>query len=108
YALHAHGLVTQAPVIITCFTDRRSPHARERITPAGRLVFVCVRSEVYFPWPGVTMAPPAQALCDYVYLSRRQGTALEALVTFRNRGRIRDADFARVLARYPKSVQEHV
>jgi hypothetical protein len=54
------------------------------------------------------MAPPAQALCDYVYLSRRQATAPEALVTFRNLERLRDADFPHILARYPASVQEHV
>jgi hypothetical protein len=108
YALYAHRLVTQAPVAITCFTDRRSPRARERVTPVGRLVFVCVRSGVYFPFFEGNMAPPAQALCDYVYLSRRQGTAPEALVTFRNLARIRDADFPRILARYPLSVQEHI
>ncbi|MGA2031476.1 MAG: hypothetical protein ABSG68_04405 [Thermoguttaceae bacterium] len=108
YALFGHHLVTQVPVAITCFTDRRSPRARERITPLGRLVFVCVRSSVYFPVPEGAIAPPAQALCDYVYLSRRQATAPEALVTFRNLGRIRGDDFPGILARYPASVQEHV
>jgi hypothetical protein len=108
YALFRHNLVTQMPVAITCFTDRRSPRARERTTPVGRLVFVCVRSGAYFPVPDGAIAPPAQALCDYVYLSRRQGTTPEALVTFRNLARVRDADFSGVLARYPISVQQHV
>ena len=108
YALYAHQIVTQAPVAITCFTDRRSPRGRERDTPLGRLVFACVRSAAYFPASARAMASPAQALCDYVYLSRRQGTAPEALVTFRNLARLRDADFPSVLARYPVSVQEHV
>jgi hypothetical protein len=108
YALYRYHLVTQVPVTMTCFTDRRSPRARERLTPVGRLVFVCVRSGVYFPVSEGAIAPPAQALCDYVYLSRRQGTAPETLVTFRNLTRIRDADFPRILARYPVSVQKHV
>ena len=108
YALFSHHLVTQMPVTITCFTDRRSPRARERVTPLGRLVFVCVRSGVYFPTSGGAIVPAAQALCDYVYLCRRQGTAPEALLTFRNLAGIRDADFPRILARYPNSVQEHV
>ncbi len=108
YALFGYHLVTQMPVTITCFTDRRSPRARERVTPLGRLVFVCVRSGVYFPVSAGAIAPAAQALCDYVYLSRRQGTAPEALVTFRNLARVRDAAFARILARYPTSVQKHV
>jgi hypothetical protein len=107
YALYCHNLVTQAPTAITCFTDRRSPRGQDRVTPVGRLVFVCVQSKAYFP-PQGAIAPPAQALCDYVYLSRRLATAPESLVTFRNLARVRDADFPRVLVRYPRSVQEHV
>ncbi|MEI8374037.1 MAG: hypothetical protein WCJ35_14520 [Planctomycetota bacterium] len=108
YALYGHQLVTQAPVTITCFTDRQNHRTRDRVTPAGHLVFVGVRSKVYFPVSEGAIAPPAQSLCDYVYLSRRQATSPEALVTFRNLARLRDADFPRILARYPVSVQEHV
>jgi hypothetical protein len=108
YALHQHNLITQAPTTVTCFTDRRSPRARERDTPAGRLVFVCVRSGVYAPVPGEVLAPPAQALCDYVYLSRRDGVRPEALVTFRNLHRLRTQEIPGLLARYPLTVQKHV
>lgn len=108
YALYVHGLVTQGPTTVTCFTDRRSPRARERQTPVGRFVFVCVRSGVYAPLPENTIAPPAQALCDYVYLARRQGVRPESLVTFRNLQRCRTADCADLLARYPITVQDHV
>ncbi|MFO7906701.1 MAG: type IV toxin-antitoxin system AbiEi family antitoxin domain-containing protein [Planctomycetota bacterium] len=108
YALYEYQMVTQVPGTITCFTDRRSPRARERVTPVGRLVFVCVRSSVYFPVPEATIAPAAQALCDYVYLSRRRGAEPEALVTFRNLARIRAADLAPLFDRYPISVQKHV
>ena len=108
YALHVHNLVTQVPTAVTCFTDRRSPRARERDTPVGRLVFVCVRSDVYALEPQNLVASPAQALCDYVYLSRRQGVRPETLVTFRDLQRIRTPDFPDRLARYPITVQEHV
>ena len=108
YALHVHNLVTQVPTTVTCFTDRRSPRARERDTPVGRLVFVCVRSGVYAPVPEGIVAPPAQALCDYVYLSRRQGVRPEALVTFRDLQRIRTPDLSGHLARYPVTVQKYV
>jgi len=108
YALYRHHLVTQVPTALTCFTDRRSPRARERSTPVGRLVFVYVRSGVYRPTPEGLIAPPAQALCDYVYLARRQGVRPEALVTFRNLQRIRTPDFPTLLAHYPITVQEHV
>jgi len=97
YALHAHQMVTQMPAVITCFTDRRSPRARQRVTPIGRLVFVCVRSKVYLPVPEDAIAPPAQALCDYIYISRRRGAEPEALVSFRNLARIRAADITPIL-----------
>lgn len=108
YALYEYQMVTQVPDSMTCFTNRRSPRARERVTPIGRLVFVCVRGSVYLPAPEAPIAPPAQALCDYVYLSRRHGAEPEALVTFRNLARIRAADLAPLWARYPVSVQKRV
>ena len=108
YALSMHNMVTQVPTTVTCFTDRRSPRARQRATPVGRLVFVCVRSAVYVPPLERPVAPPTQALCDYVYLSRREGVRPEALLTFRNLHRIQTPDLADVLARYPLSVQQHV
>jgi hypothetical protein len=108
YALYAYQMVTQMPVAITCFTDRRSPQAQERVTPVGRLVFVCVRSNVYWPVPEGAIAPPEQALCDYIYLSRRRGAEPEAVVTFRNLARIRATDLSPILTRYPVSVRKHV
>ncbi len=108
YALYEHQMVTQTPATITCFTDRRSPRARQRITSVGRLIFVCVRSRVYLPVPEAAIAPPPQALCDYVYLSRRDGVDPEALVTFRNLQRIRAEELAPILPRYPSRVQKHV
>ena len=108
YALYDYQMVTQTPVAITCFTDRRSPRAQQRMTPVGRLIFACVRSSVYFPVPEAAIAPPPQALCDYVYLSRRYGVEPESLVTFRNLERIRAEQLAPILPRYPVSVQKHV
>lgn len=108
YALYRHQLVTQTPFAVTCFTDRRSPHAQERMTPIGRFVFVCVRSRVYCPAADVAMAPSLQALCDYVYLARRQGTSPESLVRFRNLARLRVPEASSILARYPKTVQKDV
>jgi len=108
YALYGHQMVTQMPVAVTCFTDRRSPRAQQRVTPVGRLIFICVRSSVYLPLPEAATAPPAQALCDYVYVSRRHGVQPEALVTFRNLERIQVEELAPILPRYPVSVQKHV
>lgn len=108
YALHLHNLITQAPTRMTCFTDRRSPRAQERNTPVGRFAFICVRSRVYVPPDSGVVATPAQALCDFVYMMRRQGVALEGLVTFRNLNGIAAMDLDASLARYPMAVQRHV
>jgi hypothetical protein len=108
YALHLHNLITQAPARISCFTDRRSPRARERDTPVGRFVFICVRSCVYAPPCNGVVATPAQALCDFVYMTRRQGVLIEGLVTFRNLNGIAATDLAASLVRYPVAVQRHV
>jgi hypothetical protein len=106
YALHVHNLITQLPAHITCFTDRRSP--RERATPVGRFAFVCVRSRVYsFPRKGV-VAPPAQALCDFVFLMRRKGVLPEGVVTFRSLAERVAPELDSVLNRYPSTVQRHV
>lgn len=108
YALRTHNLITQAPARITCFTDRYSPRARERDTPLGRFMFVCVRSRVYAPPSDSNMATPAQALCDFVYLMHREGVAPESLVTFRNLATLATPGLKSVLARYPATVQQHV
>lgn len=108
YALYDYQMVTQTPVSITCFTDRRSPRAQERITSIAHLIFVCIRSSVYLPVPEAAIAPPPQAFCDYVYLSRRYGVKPESLLTFRNLERIRADELATILPRYPVSVQKHV
>jgi hypothetical protein len=108
YALHVYNLVTQVPTRIVCFTDRRSPRARERDTPVGRLVFACVRSSVYAPPTDGAMTAPAQALCDYVYLARRDGVAPETLVTFRNLEQLCQPELQSVLTRYPATVQHAV
>lgn len=108
YALHLHNLITQVPARITCFTDHRSPRAQERDTPVGRFSFICVRSRVYaYPRSGV-VASPAQALCDFVYMMRRQGVSIEGLVTFRNLNDITATDLDEGLTRYPMAVQRHV
>ena len=108
YALYLHNLITQVPARITCFTSRRSPRAQERNTPVGRFVFVCVRSNVYAPPAGTVVATPAQALCDFVYMTRRQGVSPEGLVTFRHLAERVTTELDSILDRYPMAVQRHV
>jgi predicted transcriptional regulator of viral defense system len=108
YALYGYNMVAQSSSRIVCFTDRRSPRARERKTPVGRFVFVCVRSSVYAPPAGAVVAPPEQALCDYVYLLRRAGVRAAGQATFRNLERMEMPELERVLERYPSTVAGEV
>jgi hypothetical protein len=108
YALHMHNLITQVPNRITCFTDRRSPRARERDTAVGRFVFMCVRSRVYAPPAETLVASPAQALCDFVFVTRRQGISPQGLVTFRGLSERVKPELDAILGRYPVAVQRHV
>lgn len=118
HALYLHQLITQIPGSITCFTDRRSPRARIRTTPVGRFVFICVRSRVYVPPPDVftagtdearrALAGPEQALCDFVYLCRREGVPAFSEVTFRNLNQLDRKALQVTAERYPDTVRREV
>ena len=83
YALHRHNLVTQVPVEITCFTNRRHNQSRVRETPLGRFIFTCVNKRIYSPPEKDVITSPEQALCDFVYLACRRSIVPESQVTFR-------------------------
>lgn len=103
YALACHGVITQAPREIDCFTRRRHNRSRRRRTPLGSLVFVCVSPRIHhLPEPG-GMAAAEQALCDLLYLLRRRGLDPRSLYTFRNLDRMAMSPV--LLARYPMTVQ---
>jgi len=105
YALNKHNLITQTPTEITCFTRRRHNRSRTRITPLGRVVFVSVSGRVHSkPKKGI-LASPEQALCDFVYLLRRQGMDPVGAVTFRNLNRLSDTRLNACLKRYPSTIR---
>lgn len=108
YALYRRHLVTQRPSEICCFTNRRHNRSRERITPLGRVVFVCLTSAIYAPPGDSVMAAPEQALCDFVYECRRQSLPPDALVTFRNLDRLDRDQLTTVASRYPKTIATEV
>ncbi len=105
YALHRRNLVTQVPVEITCFTNRRHNRSRQREGPLGRLVFVCVSPRLYCRPAEGLIAGPEQALCDFLYLARRRSLQARSLVTFRNLDRLDARTLRRILARYPRTVR---
>lgn len=108
YALSHHNLVTQAASAITCFTNRYSPRGRDRLTPLGRLVFVRIRGRIYNPPRNDRMAGPEQALCDFVYMSRRRGIQATSQATFQHLDSISENELDRILERYPGTVRAEV
>jgi hypothetical protein len=108
YALHRHNITTQVPSVITCFTRRRHNRSRERLSPLGKFVFVCVSPGIYARPSRGLISAPEQALCDFFYLARRQSLDAQTLVTFRNLGRLKARRLDRILARYPQTVAEAV
>ena len=107
-ALFRYGLITQVPALFTCFTDRRHNRARLRMTPLGKILFVCVKKPVYCPPKQQTVAPPEQTLFDYVYLMRRKGVDPLSTVTFRRLETLRKSVIARIGKRYPARVETQV
>jgi hypothetical protein len=104
HALWQHGVITQVPGVITCFTDRHSPRGRLRDTPLGRFRFMCIRSRVYNLPPDGHMAGPEQALLDFVYIARRQGSRAASELTLQNKERLHVAELDRLEPYYPRSV----
>lgn len=105
FALHRHNLVAQVPIGIVCFTNRRHNRSRVRQTPVGRFTFVCVRPPIYARPSEGQLAGPEQALCDYLFLSRRQGITATSQVTFRRLDTLSASALQDCAARYPKTVR---
>jgi hypothetical protein len=105
-ALSRHNLVTQMAHEITCFTNRRHNRSRTRMTPFGRIVFVCVHPRIYQKPPEGFMAPPEQALCDFVHLNLRQGLEPSTLVTFRGLKGLSKKILNKLWEHYPSKVKQ--
>jgi hypothetical protein len=108
YALFRHHLVTQAPTEVTCFTNRRHNRRTDRITPSGKLRFICVPGEVYDQPEESPLAPAEQALCDFAWLNLRDGIEPQSLATFRNLHTLSRRRLNQVLRRYRENVQDTV
>lgn len=102
-ALSEHGLVSQVPAVVTCFTDYRRTR-QELATVLGRIRLSFVRRPIYHPPELGLLAPPAQALCDFIYMQRRQGRDARGQVTYRHLDQIDAAVLRECLERYPRTV----
>ena len=105
YALYRHHLVTQVPTEVTCFSHRRHNRKSDRITPAGRLRFICVPACLYAKPADLVIAGPEQALCDFAWLNLRDGVDPRSLVTFQNLDDLSPRRLKKTLQRYPQPVR---
>ncbi len=108
FMLHKNGLITQRPLEITCFTNHRHNRSRVRQTCLGRLVFVCVKRPVYHPPADIQALAAEQALCDTVFLLRRQGVDMRHVVTFRKLELLNPQILNAHLERYPATVGQTI
>lgn len=106
YALFLKHMVTQVPTEITCFTNRRHNRRADRVTPAGRLDFICVPACIYRKPLGATSAE--QAFCDFCWLTVRAGIEPQSLVTFQNLQRLKRERLRSYLKNYPEKVRQAV
>jgi hypothetical protein len=108
YALYQHQLITQMPTEVSCFTNHRHNRSRVRVTPLGRIVFICITGSIYsYPQENV-IASPEQAVSDFVYLCRKRGVSPSDIVTFRNLHRLDSALLKTRLKKYPATVKHEV
>jgi hypothetical protein len=108
YALFRHHLVTQSPAEITCFTNRRHNRTFGRSASPWKFRFVHVQNSVYARPPEGALAPPEQALCDFIYCSVRDSVDPLNLVTFRNLCRLKRTRLKRIVGHYPPAVRKQV
>lgn len=108
YALYRHQLITQAPTEVSCFTNHRHNRSRVRVTPLGRIVFICVTASVYSYPRETIIASPEQAIIDFVHLCRKRGVSPSDIVTFRNLHRLDSNLLQNRLKKYPAAVKHEL
>lgn len=107
YALFKHGLITQIPTTVTCFTKRH--HCRNRTISAGPNTFEFFKPRTAIhSCPESKMASPEQAFCDYVYYCRNRGLNPSSISTFRKLSGLNKKEIDKILIHYPKTVQKEV
>ena len=106
HALFLNHIVTQVPTEITCFTNRRHNRQENRVSPAGRLQFICVPARIYQKPAGATSAE--QALCDFCWLMLRTGIEPQSLLTFKNLHRLKPRSLRIHLKNYPEKVRRAI
>lgn len=104
YGMFQHGLLSQVPAEITCFTQRGRNFRRRVQTAFGTVRLSCVRPPVYCQPASGVVAPPEQCLCDWLFLVLGEGRRPEGMGTF-FLGTLDDSKLWTLLNSYPASVR---
>ncbi|MBN2057385.1 MAG: type IV toxin-antitoxin system AbiEi family antitoxin domain-containing protein [Candidatus Saganbacteria bacterium] len=78
-ALERHGLLSQAPLVLTCAIARKARNAR---TPLGEIVFHHLAPGLFNGYEndrGILWATPEKALLDHLYIKLKNGQGVPAL-----------------------------
>lgn len=106
YALFMHGVMDQAPYVVTCVTLNKT---KTFDTDLGRISYFHIKPELFFGYSvqdGIILAEPEKALLDLVYLARKRG--LEPTLDELNWEHVRSDRLRCLLGFYPKAVRRNV
>lgn len=73
-ALHIHGIMDQAPHMVTCVSLNKTKTFR---TALGKIAYSHVKKELFFGYEirnRYPLAQPEKAVLDFVYIQRRNGS----------------------------------
>ena len=75
------------------------------MTPFGCVVFVSVNDRIHAKPKNDVLVSSEQALCDFVYLLRREGVNPSAVVSFCGLHKLSEPHLDLLLKRYPSTVR---
>jgi hypothetical protein len=103
-ALESYGLISQAPLVLTCATTRKLKNLK---TPLGEIIFHHLSSRLFNHYEndqGILRATAEKALLDYIYIKIRNRKSVPALDEFNlrplNKGKAR-----RIAKAFPQNVR---
>ena len=105
-ALHIHGIIEQAPHMVTCVSSNKTKTFR---TALGEIAYSHVKKELFFGYEiknRYPLAQPEKAALDYVYIQRRNGS-----VPALDEWDLKDLNLKKVrewAGAYPKTVALHI
>jgi len=106
YALFLHGVLDQAPHVVTCVTLNKTKTFH---TELGEVSYFHIKSDLFFGYQvqdRIILAEPEKAALDFVYLQRKRG--LEPPLDECNWVHVNPDRMRSLLSAYPKAVRRNL